>query len=82
VSLVAAEVPGLRRLGQQLRSSARERLMTALNEQNQATVGDCLQVSQLFGYSVMRYYLRAMLYDLFYDTHGYWAICAMPCYAV
>lgn len=44
VKIVAAEIPGLRRLGQQLRSSAQERLLVALNEQNQATVGDCLQV--------------------------------------
>jgi hypothetical protein len=44
ISWVAAELPGLRRLGAQLRSSAQERLLVSLNEQNQATVGDCLQV--------------------------------------
>ena len=46
IAQVAVTIPGLRRLGSQLRRSAQERLLIALNEQNQTTVGDCLQVSQ------------------------------------
>jgi hypothetical protein len=44
LAIVKGQMESIKRLGSQLRSSAQEKLLTALDEQNQTTVAECLQV--------------------------------------
>jgi hypothetical protein len=44
LAIVKDQVETIKRIGSQLRSSSQEQLLAALNEQNQATIAECLQV--------------------------------------
>lgn len=45
LAVVKGQVENIKRLGSQIRSVSQERLLVALDEQNQSTVAECLQVS-------------------------------------
>lgn len=54
LEIVKKQIDGIKRLGSQLRSIAQEKLLESLEEQNQATIAECLQV--LFRYLYHYYY--------------------------
>jgi chaperonin cofactor prefoldin len=47
LAIVKSQTEIIKRMGSQLRSLSQERLLNALDEQNQATVAECLQVRKL-----------------------------------
>jgi hypothetical protein len=47
LAIVKESTGTIKRVGSQLRSSSQEQLLNALNEQNQATIAECLQVRLL-----------------------------------
>lgn len=55
LEIVKKQIDSVKRLGSQLRSVAQEKLLESLEEQNQATIAECLQVYFLFHLNIFLY---------------------------